>query len=328
MANRPTVALVFSYGAPSDVVHYVRSFEELGVDRLVLIAEGDLDVRQVEREIRDRPIELVYQAERRGKARAFNAGVARVRPDEIVFAISGDVRIPPGLLPKLACRLTDEVGLVLPRIRQTATGGFWSRVSRAMWEVRDTFLAEKADRGEFMVGGEVQAFRPEVAVPVSESINEDAFSCDVARCLGYRIGYARDLVATNFAPVSLRDLWVQRLRVNLGHVEFGVIPERATISLGSTLLRRPARAVATLGRFLREHPGEAGYLPFAALLEVGSVVAAHARRAAAREMRVWPMAATAPRPVAERSKVDAAAERPPVRAGLLKVGESRLAQER
>lgn len=276
-----------------------RRLEALGLRRVIVVSSGSTDGSDeaVERLARTWPaLELLRQAERRGKADAVNLFLAAVGddPDERLVLISGDVLPAPAALPRLLAALDDPaVGMAGGQPRPCAPPTRAAeRIAAMLWELHHLTGLRRPKLGEAV------AFRNIVRrIPADTAVDEAALEAAIV-ARGYRLAYVPEAEIRNRAPATLADLLRQRRRIAAGHLHL----RRTTGYAVSTLAARDAAPV--LLRALAADPRRAPRLLAAAGIELASRALGRWDLLRGRNPYVWPMAATTKEPVpARRSRL-------------------------
>lgn len=283
-------ALVFSYEEHDSLRRILPVLLQSPLEQIVLMYGGQDGSREYVESIHDPRVVSVYEPERSGKFRAYNRGVSLVRGD-IVFLVSGDISLEPSIFEAMAARFTEKVGVVLPRIQPNNIGGPVTRIGQKLWDFHDAQIAEFLALGLPAHGGELQAFRRELLEELPGVVNEDAYLCLRAVERGYRVEYARDLVVGNTVPETLRELILQRSRVNYGHAQLA--------ELGYQPSTLDALATSQSGTFLRvfwrgilDHPTDLWTIPAIVLIEIVSQVRGQRDLHRGRDYTRWALVRT------------------------------------
>jgi len=256
---------VFAYDNASGLSRLIPEVLATEVDEVVVMCGGTDGSRHVLAAIPDPRLTVVFEEERTGKWDAFNRGIERVHGD-VVFLLSGDVRLDPEVFPCLLRSIADGAGVAFPRVEPSNVHGWVTRIGARLWSLRDAQHVEAAQLGLTVHGGELQAVRRELLEKIPPIVNEDAWVCLRAAERGYSVVYARDAVIANTVPESLGDLLRQRTRINFGHFqlwEAGYLPS----TLDTLLVRRPTLFVRVFWRSILAHPRDFGTMPVLAVLE-------------------------------------------------------------
>jgi CTP:molybdopterin cytidylyltransferase MocA len=269
-----TSAIVFSYEEETALRRCVPALLASPVQEIVVVYGGRDGSRQYLESLRDPRLRLDFESVRAGKWRAFNRAIELVRGD-VVFLVSGDVWFSPGVVDHLLSRFHPGVGVVFPRVVPANGRGFAARLAGALWDVHDLQIVEEAREGLTVHGGELQAVRRPLLVPLDGVINDDAYLCLRAAEQGYQVLYDRDVVVRNTVPETVPELFAQRTRVNYGHEQLDAAGLDPT-TLDRLAWTRPGLCLRVLARALVERPSNAVLLPLMAAVEL--VALARARR--------------------------------------------------
>jgi biofilm PGA synthesis N-glycosyltransferase PgaC len=195
------------------------------LDEVIVIASGctDATVPQA-RAVSEMgyPIHVIEQKRREGKASAINLGLREARHDTIVL-ISGDVMPERGAISALLYRLEDpSVGAVggrpVPLNDRDSLTGF---ATHLLWRLHHRVSASSPDNpkcGEMMAFRRALDGRPIVPrIPVDTAVDEVSIQA-LVRAAGLRSAYAPEAIVNTWGPSTLRDWFIQRRRINAGHI--------------------------------------------------------------------------------------------------------------
>jgi len=276
-------AVIFSYGSQSDVEYYLKNFEKMGLESMIVCTEGDLDLTRIDKLIQGKNVELLFNRERIGKSTAYNNALKHVK-SSIVFLISGDVRFDPHII-KIMEESMEEDEIVIPRVVPFGTESLAGKIASFMWNVHDTCL-DSDDRVYMKSGGEFQALRTKGLVIMPRVINDDEYICLNALSSGMKVRYRRDLVVRNWVPETLKELLNQRIRINFGHMEmkryFG-----KNSSLSLNFIRNIRKSLKIMEKHLLRYPKDMRYILPAFVLEIASIAFAFMDLKRSRGHLLW-----------------------------------------
>lgn len=234
------------------------------LDDVIVVASGCTD-RTVERaremESGWPQLRVIEQARREGKSSAINAGLAAARHDNVVL-ISGDVLPAPGAVARLLGRLDNpRIGVVgarpVPQNDASSLSGF---ATKLMWRLHHEIslaATENPKCGEMIAFRRMLDGKPVVtAIPARSAVDEVSIQA-IAAIAGFKSAYEPEAIVHNWGPATMRDWFVQRRRINVGHllsVREGYRPATMrTSTIVQTLLRdadarhRPLSAALVVG---------------------------------------------------------------------------------
>ncbi|WP_393970866.1 glycosyltransferase [Oxyplasma meridianum] len=284
----PSSAIVFSYDSQSDVEYYIKNFEKMGLESMIICTEGDMDLSRVENLIQGKSVELVFNRERLGKSAAYNNAM-KLASSDIVFLISGDVRFDPHEINIMEESMKDDE-IIIPRVVPFETGSRAGRIASFMWNLRDTCL-DSDDWGYPKSGGEFQALPSKCLVIIPNVINDDEYICLNAHSNGMRVVYRRDLVVRNWVPETFRELLIQRVRINYGHLEMKKYFEKSA-SLSLNFIRNIRKSFRIMKKHFLRYPEDIRYILPAFALELTSIVYAYFDLKRSRNHLLWRMVST------------------------------------
>ncbi len=208
---------------------------------VVVVDEEDIELDW------DRAI-IVKNGRRVGKSRAVNQGLG-VSTAPVKVLISSDIVIEPSTVREMASRVEDG-GLVVPRIVPEQDGSIASRVAETVWQLHHHVSSISPTAGEAI------AFSKELSLPEKTVADEEYISSK----MGERT-YLEDEKVHNQPPSSLKQLYLQRRRIFMGHLALqrneGYVPPTNSFPL----------LLAGLKSYLCEG-GEKGMLARASLIEL------------------------------------------------------------
>ncbi len=186
------------------------------IKEIVVVSSGSFDrtnaiVREFEK--KDKRVRLVEEIERHGKSSAINLFVRSVRGDVLV-SMSGDLKVHTQAIEEISTPfLNPEVGMA--GAHPVPTNCRFSTVGKEMallWELhhRISLIRPKC--------GEMVAFRNVIRkIPVTSAVDEANLEV-LLKMIGFSVVYVPRAIVYNRVPTTLRDLLVQRRRVEAGHL--------------------------------------------------------------------------------------------------------------
>jgi biofilm PGA synthesis N-glycosyltransferase PgaC len=253
---------------------------------VIVIASGCTDrtvelSRAVQREAPS--ISVIEQAERAGKASAINLGLASAQHDVVVL-ISGDVLPEPHAIARLVARFDDpSVGAVgahpVPLNDDETFVGF---AVNALWRLHHLISLSAAEPK----CGEMMAFRRRysdgreivASIPPDSAVDEASIQAQISAA-GLRAVYEPEAVVHMWGPATFSDWYIQRRRINAGHILLSKEGYRpATMSVS-----RAFRAVLGDRQLMSKPPWLLGLVG----LEASARFAGHLDVARRRSHTVW-----------------------------------------
>ncbi len=236
------------------------SLEPLGLDKVVVVSSASTDRSdQIVRELAARwpKLQLICEADRRGKAAAINLFLQAARPASILVVSSGDVLPERGAIARLLATFEDPaVGMAGGRPMPRGEAPGWiQRIVRLQWDLHHevSLLSPKL--------GELVAFRNVVdRLPEDTAVDEASLEA-ILSTAGYRFLYVPEAIVWNKGPDTLEDFLKQRRRIAAGH-------RHLRDSSGYRVSTARGRLVAVaLARLLAREPTRAGDAVAAAAIE-------------------------------------------------------------
>jgi cellulose synthase/poly-beta-1,6-N-acetylglucosamine synthase-like glycosyltransferase len=130
--------------------------------------------------------------------------------------VSADLILEPDVLPKILRAFNNpKVGLagckVIPLNQER---GFCTKIAKLIWDLHDSI-------GKFDPKlGEIIAFRRSLIDQLPEgTVTDEAFIEAIVRREGYSVEYVNGAIVHNKGPETLRELFEQRRRVFVGHLQ-------------------------------------------------------------------------------------------------------------
>lgn len=276
-------AIVFSYDSQGDVEYYIKNLERMGFGSMIVCAEGDLDLSRISSLMKGKNVEFIFNRERIGKSAAYNNALKRINA-EIVFLISGDVRFEPDIVNTIEkCMKEEEI--IIPRVQPFGTESLAGKLASFMWNVHDTCL-DSDDQDYLKSGGEFMALCSKCLVNMPRVINDDEYICLTAHLNGTRVRYNREIVVRNWVPETFREILVQRIRINFGHLEMTrYLGKSASLSLN--FLHNMGKSFRIMKKHFSRYPDDIPYILPALVLEMTSIVWAYMDLKRSRSHLFW-----------------------------------------
>jgi cellulose synthase/poly-beta-1,6-N-acetylglucosamine synthase-like glycosyltransferase len=186
------------------------------IKEVVVVSSGSFDrTNRIIREFqkKDKRIQLIDEAERRGKSSAINLFLHAAHGDVLV-SMSGDLKLKSDALEEITLPfLNAEVGMVgshpIPlNIRFSSVG----KEAALMWQLHHQISLRHPKCGEMV------AFRNVIKkIPIQSAVDEANLEV-LLRMVGFSVVYAPRSVVYNKVPINLTELLIQRRRVHSGHL--------------------------------------------------------------------------------------------------------------
>lgn len=204
----------------------------------------------------------VLRTEPSGKSNALNVGLAAAT-NEVIVTIDADTRLEPGALDLIAHPMRDpSVGAVSGSIRVEEGGGLLRRFQSVEYAMANGVhrMAQAAIGTQICVPGAFGAFRRtalrEIGGFSDRTVAEDTDATIAIQHAGWAIHHEPAAVAHTLPPLSLTQLWRQRMRWSGGvlqvlalqakHFRQGQSPERRTLTAATLMLHAAVLAVFSL----------------------------------------------------------------------------------
>ncbi|MFN2190326.1 MAG: glycosyltransferase family 2 protein [Candidatus Promineifilaceae bacterium] len=155
---------------------------------------------------------VLHQIERRGKAAALNRAVPYAQGDIIVFT-DANASLNKGALIAIAGSFADpQVGGVAGEKKVIG------REEGLYWRYESSLKQSESTIGSVVgAAGEIFAFRKTAFIPMDEDAIIEDFLMSVRLVeSGWRVVYAPDAVASEYAPQNLKQDWNRRVRIAAG----------------------------------------------------------------------------------------------------------------
>ncbi|MDY6761481.1 MAG: glycosyltransferase [Candidatus Nanohaloarchaea archaeon] len=158
-------------------------------------------------------VTLIEEESRNGKSAAIREGLEKISSDIVVLS-SGDLRWEDGTLDALLEPFRDEaVGVATSRpIPNDDISGVTRLYNQSVWDIHHYLSKRQPKAGELIAFRNVIRNIPEKCVADEEYIAQSLEQ-------EYEKVYAMDAVVQNFPPDSFAQLYRQRRRVFLGHLD-------------------------------------------------------------------------------------------------------------
>lgn len=276
-------AIIFSYDSSGDVEYYIKNFEKMGFGRMIICAEGDLNLSDIETLMKGKNVDFIFNRERSGKSASYNNALKHVNSD-IVFLVSGDVRFDPDVIIAIEDHMKEDE-IIIPRVIPFETESLAGRIALFMWNVHDTCL-DSDDQDYLKSGGEFQALCSKCLVSMPEVINDDEYLCLTAHLTGMKVRYRRELVVRNWVPETFKGLLNQRIRINYGHLEIKEYFGKSA-SLSLNFLGNMRKSFKIMKKHFSRYPDDVPYILPALALELVSIAFAYLDMKRSRNHIFW-----------------------------------------
>jgi cellulose synthase/poly-beta-1,6-N-acetylglucosamine synthase-like glycosyltransferase len=283
-----STAVITSHNDGKMLDDLVRVVVSSDVDRIVLIYGGTSADSGYIDSLKDPRIIMEREEERQGKCAALNRSLKYIEGD-YVFLLAGDIEINADIFRRSLLAFTERVGAVVPRVVPKKRRGLTGIIGSVFWKFHDVELSYQSKGGFNAHGGEFLVMRRKLVNEIPHVINDDAYMCINAREKGYDILYDESLTVRNTIPSTLRELLVQRIRINFGHLE--LLKMKMDPSVLTTLIRsNRKRFLSIMALFARKYRRDLLALPFACALEVFSMIIAGRKFKHGYSYLLWPIA--------------------------------------
>ncbi|MFP4116157.1 MAG: glycosyltransferase [Candidatus Aenigmatarchaeota archaeon] len=231
-------------------------FREEKLDEIIVIASGKTGYVEKICEKMSLPIRLLTQRARKGKAAAINEGLKEVETELVVLS-SADIVLDRRAIAEVLKEIEKrDVGLVTVRpVPETEDGSFTDYFVELIWGLHHEISKKEPKAGE-MIGFKNVIER----IPEDTAADEEFIKAIVLK-KGYESRYASDAVVFNRGPDNVPDLFKQRRRVYIGHLDLEKRGKYCVPSMKTFFL------LEALSKYIRErglHP----YLPLSLIFEV------------------------------------------------------------
>jgi cellulose synthase/poly-beta-1,6-N-acetylglucosamine synthase-like glycosyltransferase len=214
--------LIPAYNEEAHLLEKINNLREMDYPRqkiqILFVSDGSTDAtNEILKALPDPNIEMIFLPRRSGKATALNQAVLRARHEILVFSDASTL-FAPDALRNLARHFADaRVGAVCGALRfqassesQQAEGIYWKYESMIR-------LMEGRLGATLTASGAVYALRREAYLPLDPRTVLDDFVIPMnARRGGYRVLYDPEVIATDYAPESIKGEFTRRVRLATG----------------------------------------------------------------------------------------------------------------
>ncbi|MFB6088173.1 MAG: glycosyltransferase family 2 protein [Candidatus Aenigmatarchaeota archaeon] len=191
-------------------------FEEnlFSLEKIYVIASGTTTKLNKYCKISNLPVTLVKERKRNGKAHAINLGLEKMDTKYIIL-MSGDISLEKDTIQKMLEKLTGKgVGIVTGRpIPSNNNKEFVNQYIKLVWKLHD-LISQKEPKA-----GEIIAFKNLLdRIPEDTAADEELIKVFLMM-QGYTSKYAREAKINNNGPTNCSDLFEQRRRICIGHLD-------------------------------------------------------------------------------------------------------------
>jgi len=191
---------------------------------LIISCSNDKTDEVVERiSERNHLVKLIREIRREGKAQAINLAMKLIKKSDIVVMVSADTRVPPYTINNLIrpFLIDEKIGLTTGSalIYSASHDKKINFINVFLWILLNEVNNYYSLRGMLAHSlGELYAYRKDLFEPIPENIvNEDEYIAFSIKRKGYKVMYVDDAKVIFRAPSTLRELLLQRARINYGH---------------------------------------------------------------------------------------------------------------
>jgi len=226
------------------------------LEEIYLVIPGDTEpVKEFSKET-DLPLKIIEEKERRGKASAINTGLRKIQNKRIVLS-SADVLLEDKTLKKLLERLEEEkVGIVTARpVPLNNKDSFAGYFINTLWRLHH-FVSKRHPKA-----GEIIAFKNVIDKLPENTAADEEFIKSKILMKGYKTKYEEEAIVYNEGPDIVSNLFNQRWRIFIGHLD---LKKRSDYSAPSM---RPAILLSSFLEYLKKE-GLHLYLFFSVLFEL------------------------------------------------------------
>lgn len=225
-----------------DIQRELKLLSDFKLDKICIVASGDSqETKELVKDC-DLPVVFTVEERRRGKAKAINQGLKHIESDLIVL-VSGDLSLGTNTLPKVLEEFSDkEVGVVTGRpIPQESQQGFVSYFKTLVWNIHH-YLSQVEPKA-----GEIVGLRNEIrGIPEKTAADEELIK-SLMLGKGYKTVYQEEARVYNEGPKGARNLFKQRERISIGHLDLKERTGYISPSLG------PYSLAQVLYYYLKDH---------------------------------------------------------------------------
>jgi biofilm PGA synthesis N-glycosyltransferase PgaC len=277
---------VCATGEPSTLLELIDAIEEerypprFRLERIIVVASA-CGPRSLDRlrlmQGRDPRIVLVEEDERRGKANAINRIIAEAIGDFLAF-VNADALPSRGSLSRLlrAIDRDESVGMVSASPVISTGKGMESRVLQLMWGTHNTCTSELNGTTLSNHGtDELMVVRLHALADLPpQVVNDGAFIGGRMHANGFRVETLESAMVRVDVPSEPAEIIRQRRRILYGHIQVWSMIGRVPLTAESLMVIAPGLGFGTVVKTVARRPKLILALPFAAVLEFISFVAA------------------------------------------------------
>lgn len=181
---------------------------------IFVVASGDIkDVKTIIKR-QPLPIKLLVEEKRGGKAKAIQLGLKQIST-ELVILTSGDLELRKGTIQKLLSKLTNRsVGAVTGKpVPKESKNGFLGYFKNLTWSLHH-YVSQVEPKA-----GEILAFRNLITSPPEKTAADEEFLKYLILKQGYQVVYEEAAQVYNNGPNRISQLFNQRQRIYIGHLD-------------------------------------------------------------------------------------------------------------
>jgi cellulose synthase/poly-beta-1,6-N-acetylglucosamine synthase-like glycosyltransferase len=232
----PAVSLlVAAYNEEEHIAEKLENLRALnypsGKLQVVIVSDGSTDATNTRlRQINEPWLQVVIQAQRRGKAGALRVAVAHAQHGILVFSDASTL-FAPDALRKLVRHFSDPaVGAVCGALRfeaspesQQTEGAYWKY--ETILRLMEARLGATLTPSGAIYAVRRKAYRP----PATDALVDDIITSMNVRRLGYGVHYDPEAMAVDHPPASVAGEFRRRVRIAIG--SFRALPTLLTVRL-------------------------------------------------------------------------------------------------
>ncbi|MFB6076126.1 MAG: glycosyltransferase [Candidatus Aenigmatarchaeota archaeon] len=192
----------------------INNLKKFTLEKIYIVASGKTDKLKKYCKESALPIKLLIEKRRHGKAHAINLGLRELK-EEYIILMSGDIILADDTIKKLLEKINDEnIGAVTGRpIPNTQNENFVDYFVNLIWKLHNIISKEEPKAGEILAFKNVFARIPE------DTAADEEFIKAILLDKGYSTSYARNAKIYNEGPKNISDLFEQRRRIFIGHLD-------------------------------------------------------------------------------------------------------------